>query len=346
MPGLFYLSKIISLTPLTGLQVISYIKYRQAKHTQDKQMTTPSPARKIKSALTKAFPDTEFSVITHKGYDTVNVKWDMELGSSVTYDAVSAIAKPFETKKGLSDSYVDYFRSEGYSVDLYPKYSEAREDWAAECVTAEWNGKDAKWSNEWKEFCHENGDVNYHANKQYDNYLKNGVASNLDCERTNPKAEVKAKEIQENENKELIEMEALLAEKEIEVERLKQKIQKLKQQQKATIEKIILERAEGYEDECIAVEVTSWQEANIILSSWAKSAPLPSEGYEKCRIIFTFSNQQEVKTRFDLTQSHVTNVNLAQFLLGYWEWQQKFLISIGKDVTELQQTIKNLSVPA
>lgn len=192
-------------------------------------MTTTSPARKIKTALTKAFPGIEFSVVTHKGYDTVNVKWEVDLGSSVTYDAVKAIVSQFETKKGLSDSYVDYFRSEGYRIELCPKFSEAREDWAAECVTAEWNEKDANWNSDWKEFCHENGDVNYHANKQYDNYLKNGVASNLDYERPNQKAEVKTKEIQEIENKELIEMEALLAVKEIEVEQLKKKIQELKQ---------------------------------------------------------------------------------------------------------------------
>lgn len=141
-------------------------------------MTTNSPARQIKSALTKAFPAIKFSVVTHKGCGTVTVKWDMDLGSSVTYDAVEAVSKSFETINVLSDPYAEYFRSEGYSVELSPKFSESRENWTAECIALEW--KDANWNKDWKEFRYSNGLLCHYANKQYNHYLKNGVVTKID----------------------------------------------------------------------------------------------------------------------------------------------------------------------
>lgn len=137
---------------------------------------TTSPSRQVKSALTKAFPGTKFSVTTN---GSVYVFWEMDLGCPVTCDAVAAITKPFDTHTNTANPYEDYYYFEGYRIELCPKFSEARKNWAAECVTAEWNEKDASWNKDWQQFRYENDDLNYHANKQYDNYLKNGVTSNL-----------------------------------------------------------------------------------------------------------------------------------------------------------------------
>lgn len=134
---------------------------------------TTSPSRQVKSALTKAFPGTKFSVTTN---GSVYVSWEMDLGCPVTCDAVAAIAKPFDTHTNTANPYEDYYYFEGYRIELCPKFSEARKDWAAECVASDWNEKDAKWNKEWQLFRSEDGALSYHANKEYHHYLENGVA--------------------------------------------------------------------------------------------------------------------------------------------------------------------------
>lgn len=105
-------------------------------------MTTTSPARKIKSALTKAFSGVKFSVTTSTMF--VNVYWTVEIGSAATRDAVEAVAKPFESAVTTGDSIDDSLYTRGYVVDLRPQTSPEREEWAIQQVETKFNAEYCK----------------------------------------------------------------------------------------------------------------------------------------------------------------------------------------------------------
>lgn len=102
-------------------------------------MTTNSPARQIKSALTKAFPGTKFSVTTSKMF--VTVYWTIEMGSKATRDAVKAVAKPLETAVTKGDWIDDSQYTIGHTIVLRPETSPERNEWAIKTLEKKYNAK-------------------------------------------------------------------------------------------------------------------------------------------------------------------------------------------------------------
>jgi hypothetical protein len=118
-------------------------------------MATNSPASKIKSKLKKIFPNTKFSVTTPDyRYTKVRVKWDMEIGSSLTWNAIKAVTDKYNTHPTINNS----------GVELLPNFSKERKDWTLECI---------------KNLPVE-GEEKYDEIKRYNHYIKNGVCNNLD----------------------------------------------------------------------------------------------------------------------------------------------------------------------
>jgi hypothetical protein len=118
-------------------------------------MATNSPASKIKSKLKKIFPNTKFSVTTPDYRSTkVHVKWDMEIGSSLTWNAIKAVTDKYNTHPTINNS----------GVELLPNFSKERKDWTLECI---------------KNLPVE-GEEKYDEIKRYNHYIKNGVCNNLD----------------------------------------------------------------------------------------------------------------------------------------------------------------------
>lgn len=143
---------------------------------------------------------------------------------------------------------------------------------------------------------------------------------------------------------------------EAKVKQLTAKIAAAKENQKAKIASIHLEQWEGY-GELESVTVATWQEANAVLSRWASS--IDHTSYDKCGILFTFSDSQRFKMRFDLTRDHAHKINLAQEVMSELKFMsgdrpsdmserdyQRYLKNCKVDTAKYQQLIQNWEIPA
>lgn len=90
---------------------------------------------------------------------------------------------------------------------------------------------------------------------------------------------------------------------------------------------IILNRGEGYTDECIAVVAKNFKQANSILTKWARTAPRDG-GYDKTDfIVLTYEQEKyaysvEYTGRFDMTYQHSNEESpLDAWMLDYITYQ-------------------------
>lgn len=143
---------------------------------------------------------------------------------------------------------------------------------------------------------------------------------------------------------------------ETKVKQLTAKIAAAKENQKSQIVSIHLEQWEG-RGKLEAVTVATWQEANAVLSKWASS--IDHTSYDKCGILFTFSDSQRFKMRFDLTRDHARKIDLAQELMSELKFMsgdrpshmsekdyQEYLKFCKVDTAKYQQLIQNWEIPA
>jgi cob(I)alamin adenosyltransferase len=143
---------------------------------------------------------------------------------------------------------------------------------------------------------------------------------------------------------------------EAKVKQLTAKILAAKEKQKAQIVSINLKQWER-RGELEEVTVTTWQEANAVLSKWASSIDYTS--YNKCEILFTSADSHQFKMRFDYTRDCVWKMDLAQELTTELKFlsgdrpshmsekdYQEYLRMCKIDTIKYQQLIKNWEIPA
>lgn len=70
--------------------------------------------------------------------------------------------------------------------------------------------------------------------------------------------------------------------------------------QKKKIVKVIFTRAEGPPKECVRKEFASTEAAQIQALRWARTAPAPHKGYNKCDFTLVFEDGMEYNGRYDL----------------------------------------------
>lgn len=96
---------------------------------------------------------------------------------------------------------------------------------------------------------------------------------------------------------------------------------------KIPVKEIRLQRIEGSIglDSFDPVTVTTWAEANAILRSWAKTAPGPGQGYDKCDFTVTWQDGETYNGRYDLEGRETETADLAahvmahaRFMAGQW----------------------------
>lgn len=76
---------------------------------------------------------------------------------------------------------------------------------------------------------------------------------------------------------------------------------------------IILERAEGPADQCQKPQILkSFEESDKILWRWARTAPGPKGGYDKCDFFLIFYDGESYQGRFDLKKGHAGYPNLIK----------------------------------
>lgn len=108
-----------------------------------------------------------------------------------------------------------------------------------------------------------------------------------------------------------------------------------------------LHRAEGKSEECVTRTATTWKEADAILKAWAKTAPGPHEGYDKCDFWVTWADGENYQGRYDLKRHDTDFLELLarhirdfiQFYAGthkpQWMTQQQYAEAIkGTDHAE------------
>lgn len=138
-------------------------------------MTTLSAA--IKKELKQAFPGIKFSVTTSR-MDNISVKWELEIGTAATKDAVSEICKKHETVEHHGSNIDDTSWYSGFSVYINPTCTQERKDWAVKATEAR-NFVGVVWNETYKHFQEADGRDAFHATKQYREYCDNGVTSDL-----------------------------------------------------------------------------------------------------------------------------------------------------------------------
>lgn len=69
------------------------------------------------------------------------------------------------------------------------------------------------------------------------------------------------------------------------------------------LKNITLERQEGPTPQEKPVTVDSFAAADLVISSWAHTAPAVGDGYDKCAITLNFADGQTYHYRYDLTQT-------------------------------------------
>lgn len=131
----------------------------------------------IKKELKQAFPKIKFSVTTSR-MDNISVKWELEIGTAATKDAVSEICKKHETVEHHGSNMDDTSWYSGFSVYANPTCTQERKDWAVKATEAR-NFVGVSWNETHKHFQEADGRDAFHATKQYREYCDNGVTSDL-----------------------------------------------------------------------------------------------------------------------------------------------------------------------
>jgi hypothetical protein len=79
------------------------------------------------------------------------------------------------------------------------------------------------------------------------------------------------------------------------------------------IKSITLTRAEGSIEDCKTVTVANWDTATATLREWAKTAPGPGDGYDKCDVTIEWLDGEKFTDRYDLVRLDVKTPNLASW---------------------------------
>jgi hypothetical protein len=79
------------------------------------------------------------------------------------------------------------------------------------------------------------------------------------------------------------------------------------------IRSITLTRVEGPTEDCITKTVASWDAATATLREWAKTAPGPGDGYDKCDYTIEWQDGERFEGRYDLVHISVKTPNFASF---------------------------------
>lgn len=152
------------------------IRYKQqSKHHKIIIMATKS--NEIKKALKKAFPTIKFSV-TYKHPYGYNVKWQDGIIEGATTEAVEAIAKDWDTsyrqELGGGDCYHggDSVRYEHEITD------ETWKKFVIDCVL-QTASSGVYFDESWNSFRDKNGKHTHWENEDYNNYLYNGIKTDL-----------------------------------------------------------------------------------------------------------------------------------------------------------------------
>lgn len=61
-----------------------------------------------------------------------------------------------------------------------------------------------------------------------------------------------------------------------------------------------IKRAEGKSAECFTIECRTWKAADQMLKLWARTAPEPGQGYDKCDFTVTWEDGETYTGRYDL----------------------------------------------
>lgn len=91
---------------------------------------------------------------------------------------------------------------------------------------------------------------------------------------------------------------------------------------KKKLVKIIFKRAEGPIAECVKKEFTSLADAQVQAFRWARTAPPPGKGYDKCDFTLVFEDGHTYDGRYDLqntgyNSSKETISEQARYFLSY-----------------------------
>ncbi len=96
---------------------------------------------------------------------------------------------------------------------------------------------------------------------------------------------------------------------------------------KTPVTEICIRRIEGRIglDSFDPVTVTTWAEANATLRAWARTAPGPGQGYDKCDFTVTWADGETYNGRYDLEGQETETADLAahvlahaRFMAGQW----------------------------
>lgn len=82
------------------------------------------------------------------------------------------------------------------------------------------------------------------------------------------------------------------------------------------VKSIRLERAEGPTPLPNPVTVGSFQQASLILATWARTAPATG-GYDKCDFWVTWEDGETYQGRVDLERKHSTGYDLRRHMLDF-----------------------------
>lgn len=130
-------------------------------------------SRSTKAALNKVFPNAKFTFKTIR--DSIFIRWGIELGSSITVDAVSAVVIPHVSKKH-STARNAFYLLHSYGIYLEPVITP---EVKAAAIAYIKETSDAVWSEKYEYWREESGARNEYAMKRYDYYTKNGITSPL-----------------------------------------------------------------------------------------------------------------------------------------------------------------------
>ena len=79
------------------------------------------------------------------------------------------------------------------------------------------------------------------------------------------------------------------------------------------IKSITITRAEGPTEDCKTITVPSWDAATATLREWARTAPGPGDGYDKCDVTIEWQDGELFTDRYDLVGLDVKTPNLASW---------------------------------